>query len=377
MKVAFFIGSLNRGGTETLILDVCRNHRVTPFEVLLIYRNEGELSEQYRQTGVQMVRLKPKHGRYLSYLMAMRQMLKCEKVDILHAQTLTNSVFSFFCTQRLPIKVITTFHGFPVGRFANPMTRFVMRHSDMLFYVSDYVREWYIKRYGLGADKSFTVYNGVGFDKLDAEYPTPDFLKKTDPPQAVLDCHAADPSPRIRLAMIGNFVSGRAQNSLLRCIHQLVLAGTRNFDFYFVGKRVDSEPERYDDCVRYVEDNGLTDNVHFVGSRGDVPAILQHIDGFVYSTDHDTFGIAVVEAMAAGVPVVVNDWAVMKEITNNGQWGTLYKTNDAKNGAKVIADLIQKNQQYKQQAKQTAIQVRQTFSIEQHIARLYELYQII
>lgn len=377
MKVAFFIGSLNRGGTETLILDVCRNHRVTPFEVLLIHRNEGELSEQYHQTGVRMVRLKPKHGRYLSYLMAMRQVLKSEKVDILHAQTSTNAVLAILMTIESTIRVVSSFHGFSIGKQSPLTSRFIIRHSSWSCFVSDYEREWYQKRCHVKSNHCVVLYNGVDFSKLDIQYPEPDFLKKNDQPKAGLNSHAADLSPRIRLAMIGNFVSGRSQNSLLRCIHQLVLAGTRNFDFYFVGKRVDSEPERYDECVRYVEDNGLTDNVHFVGSRGDVPAILQHIDGFVYSTDHDTFGIAVVEAMAAGVPVLVNDWAVMKEITNNGQWGTLYKTNDAKNGAKVIADLIQKNQQYKQQAKQTALQVRQTFSIEQHIANLYELYQAV
>ena len=73
----------------------------------------------------------------------------------------------------------------------------------------------------------------------------------------------------------------------------------------------------------------------------------------------------------------VNDWQVMREITRDGQWGAIYKSDDAQDGARVMADLIRNNNLYKQQAKQTAIQVRQTFSIEQHIARLYELYQTI
>ena len=45
MKVAFFIGSLNRGGTETLVLDTFRRKEVLPYECILIYRSEGELSE--------------------------------------------------------------------------------------------------------------------------------------------------------------------------------------------------------------------------------------------------------------------------------------------------------------------------------------------
>ncbi len=375
MKVAFFIGSLNRGGTEMLLLDVCRRHRQAPFDMVVVYRNEGELSEQYHQTGVKMLRLKPKHGRYVSYLRAMRQMLKRENVDILHAQTLTNGVFSILCTKGLPTKAITTFHGFPLGHLANLMTRFVMLRSDMLFYVSNYVREWYTGKYKSGIENSYTVYNGVDFSKLDAKYEIPDFLKKIDSPQARIKDHAADDASRIRLAMIGNFVSGRSQNSLLRSIHLLISRGTRNFDFYFVGKRADSEGYLYDDCVRYAQSNDLLDNVHFVGGRGDVPAILQNIDAFVYSTEHDTFGIAVVEAMAAGIPVVANDWQVMQEITRNGQWAKLYTTDNIEAGADAIAELILHLDEYKTQALQRKQDVREAFSIDKHIDRLASLYQ--
>jgi len=89
-------------------------------------------------------------------------------------------------------------------------------------------------------------------------------------------------------------------------------------------------PHLYDDCVNYCKQNGLEYKVLFLGSRTDIPQILDQLDAFVYATDHDTFGIAVVEAMAVGVPVFVNDWEVMKEITVDGKYATLYKTKDEK-----------------------------------------------
>ena len=79
--------------------------------------------------------------------------------------------------------------------------------------------------------------------------------------------------------------------------------------------RKESDLEK-DFVLKYCEDNNL-DNVYFLGGRGDVPALLKVMDGFVYSSVHDTFGIAVVEAMAAGLPVVVNDYEVMKEVCGN------------------------------------------------------------
>lgn len=378
MKVAYFIGSLNRGGTEMLTLDICRRHREAPYQILLVYRNEGELSEQYRQTGVRMIRLKPSKGGRLAYLFEMRRMLKREQVDVLHAQTLTNGAFALFCTLFTNIKVVNTFHGFHTSWAAMPMCHLVMAGCDALCFVSDYERRWYANHSIERRNGCFVVYNGIDFSKFDGIFEEPDFFKKIDaaqPRKDLLSSH--DSAKRIRLAMIGNFVSGRSQNSLLRCIHLLYNHGYKNFDFYFVGKRAYHEPWLYDDCVKYVEQNALEGCVHFVGSRGDVPAILQHIDAFVYSTAHDTFGIAVVEAMAAGVPVVANDWEVMKEISQNGKWLRLYKTDDAQSGAEAMADLIDNISAYKAAAQQQKHEVRSTFSIENHIERLASIYSAV
>ena len=136
-----------------------------------------------------------------------------------------------------------------------------------------------------------------------------------------------------------------------------------------------SEPERYDECVRYCQENGLSDSVVFLGSRSDVPAILQYMDGFVYASENDSFGIAVVEAMVAGLPVIVNDWDVMKEITNNGQWATLYKTNDVKDCVSKIEELIEHVSSWKRKAESTVEAVMQRFSIGSHIENLNRVYE--
>lgn len=114
--------------------------------------------------------------------------------------------------------------------------------------------------------------------------------------------------------------------------------------------------------------------MYFLGARSDVPAILHNIDIFAYSTDHDTFGIAVAEAMAARVPVLVNDYVVMQEITDNGSLATLYKTGDATDGAEKLKSIIANIATYKSKASDASKQVRAKYSIEQHIARLNEVY---
>ena len=75
MKVAYYIGSLNRGGSESLVLDVCRNHDYAPFDICCIYRNEGFLSERYKSSGVRLVKI-PKGKLFLKHILQLRRFLK-------------------------------------------------------------------------------------------------------------------------------------------------------------------------------------------------------------------------------------------------------------------------------------------------------------
>ena len=176
--------------------------------------------------------------------------------------------------------------------------------------------------------------------------------------------------------MVGNFVRGREQNTVCQFLKLLKEAGVP-FDFYFVGRKSESEPWLYDDCVAYCQEHQLLNCVHFLGGRGDVPAILKQLDAFVYSTDHDTFGIAVIEAIAAGVPTFVNDWEVMVEITQQGRWATIYKTKDAADLFNKFITFVDHKEHYKQQACSHAKDVRSTYSIEQHMLALSNLYNTI
>lgn len=363
MKVAFFIGGLNRGGTETLLLDVFSKKEYTPFEMILIYRNEGNMSDEFRATGVPLFRLKPQ-GEKTKYFLELRNLLKREKVDILHAQTPTNALIGIVSSLFTKTKLVFTFHGLFTSSNMWFKRHMAMWFSKEVIFVSKYVKDWYSSNSLLfPKNKSNVVYNGINFDKINAIYPEPEFFKDYESDKCV------------RLAMVGNFMSGRSHIVVCKSLKLLYDKGVRNFHFYFVGKRVEAEAELFDACANYCEANQMTNYVHFIGSRGDVPAILQHIDGFVYSTVRDTFGIAVIEAASSGLPVIANDWVVMKEISQDVNFAQLFETGKEEDCCEKIYCLIEHLEERKEDARRKADAIKKFYSIEKHIDALYAVYQ--
>ena len=368
MKIAYLLGSLNRGGTETLLLDVFRSAGSAPFDFIGIHRKGGAYKEAFYATSPVFLQCAPKHRNIFAYIRRLRWILLEQHVTIVHAQQYIDAIYAKLATRGTGIKVVETFHGYDYGssRLEKALIQLSIRQSDAVCFVSEAQRQYYLQQYTFrNSAKTHVVYNGIDFSKLD----TP------EQPNPVLPVKIAPATRGMKLAMVGNFVRGRAQSSLCQFLLRLSQEHIP-YDFYFVGKKDDREPWRYDDCVRFCKEHHL-DNVHFLGSRNDVPQILQQLDAFVYATDHDTFGIAVVEAMAAGVPVFVNDYEVMTEITHNGEWATLYKTHNTDDLWQRFETFIENRENAKQQAVRIAQQVRQHYSIAHHLQQLYAVYKTL
>ena len=361
MKIAYMLGSLNRGGMETLLLDVFKNARIAEYSFIGIHRKGGNYQSEFYATQL-MEQCSPRRGNYIGYLLRLHKLLITNRITIVHAQQYIDGLYAKLACIGTGIKVIETFHGydFGVGKWNRLLIKLSIKMADAVFFVSNSQKEYYRKAYNLKCDKKISVvYNGVNFDKLQKRSPL-----------------LPSATSKLKFGTVGNFVPVREQNSLCRFLKQLKDRGV-DFDFFFVGARSEKEPWQYDDCVQYCQNNGLADCVHFLGSRNDVPQLLESWDAFVYSTDHDTFGIAVIEAIASGLPTFVNDWKVMREITQNGTLATLYKTKDEADLLEKFMLFLQNRDSEWQKACDKADIAREIYSIKRHLQNLNTIYQRI
>jgi len=91
---------------------------------------------------------------------------------------------------------------------------------------------------------------------------------------------------------------------------------------------------------RLSEHLGIQDNVIFLGERRDIADCLSAMDVFVMPSVWETFGIAAVEAMAVGVPVVAYAVGGLTEVVQDGQTGLLVDHRDPNLLADRILEII-------------------------------------
>ena len=85
---------------------------------------------------------------------------------------------------------------------------------------------------------------------------------------------------------------------------------------------------------------GLTDSVVFAGEVRDVPGLLQGGDAFLLASDSESFGLAALEAMACGLPVISTDGGGISDLVRDGETGLLAPTGDVEALATACLDIL-------------------------------------
>lgn len=174
--------------------------------------------------------------------------------------------------------------------------------TNRLVCCSRYVQQGAIEHFGLSARETAVVYNGVSRN---------DFA----PPNAAMAVSSARPWI---LGMIARLEKHKDHVTLIRAARIL-----RNRGKNFVVKIVGDGSQRQT-LHSLIESSGLSDTVMLIGMRHDIPELLSGLDLFIFSTTPDEgLGIALVEAMLAGIPVVASDVGACREVLNGGRLGLL------------------------------------------------------
>jgi glycosyltransferase involved in cell wall biosynthesis len=122
---------------------------------------------------------------------------------------------------------------------------------------------------------------------------------------------------------------------------------------------------------------GLEGHVQFLGYQDDIAPFMKSIDVLVLPSDNEPFGRVLIEAMAAGKPVVAFQGGGAAEIVDSGSTGLLVAPGDPEGLARAIETLISDRALAKAMGKSGRARVETCFTVERHVSRVQALYRSI
>jgi glycosyltransferase involved in cell wall biosynthesis len=128
------------------------------------------------------------------------------------------------------------------------------------------------------------------------------------------------------------------------------------------------------DLIRCVSELGIEKNVFFIRGLNDTRDILSLTDVFVLSSLKEGLGLALMEAMAYGLPVIGSDIGGIKTLIKDGENGLLVKPADAQQLANAILGLLQDSARADFLAKNAKVFITENFSQDEMVEESEKIY---
>ena len=309
-KILFLINTLHAGGAEKVLVDTVNNLDPQKYHVTVQTVLDTGENKQYLSSNI----------RYKSMIHTMNPFLRKVLSNLL-LKVLGPCLVYLFCVKEDYDYEIAFLEGNPtrilskstnrkakkyawvhtdLNAFRNSVNAYgspereeaAYRRFDKVFCVSESVRDEFLKKYPIGAERVEVVYNIVDdrticdLSNIPAELPSP--VKPV-------------------LITVGRLVPQKGYDRLLRVHHRLIREGLGH-SFVIIG-----DGEQRGMLSDYVQEHGLTDTVAFLGYQSNPHKYVSKADLFVCSSYAEGYSTVISEAIICGTPVLSTDVAGSRE----------------------------------------------------------------
>lgn len=376
MKIGLIIPKFNAGGAEQVVLELAKQYKNIGHDVVIISMSmNGNMFSKFKESGITLkefginrqFRFSP--GWFKDVLQAKKKIMQYlfeEKFDVIHTHLMGPDIDVLYPALKTKTKVIVhTIHNVYkqfrskalLDIIRNWRRRRAYRKYNHVFAVDDEVKNWAIKCNILSPRHISTVKNGIDFSRLDV-------------PLARDDIRSSNGWKRdeIIILNIGNLTKQKNQINLIRAV-PLVLKKGINIRLVIAGdgplrKHLENE----------LQTLGLEDNVNILGYREDVPKLLRAADLFVFPSLWEGLPIALLEALACGIPVLASDVPIHQKILDNGNLGWLFAASSPEEISKGIFLAIKNRKTSERKSLASAEKIRQNYSSERMAKEYIDSY---
>lgn len=360
VNLLHLITELEPAGAENLLVDIARRLDKDKFNLKVAYiYGPGTLAKEIREAGAGIFDLTRK-GKLDPLLLAkLVILLRREKIRILHTHLVHASIVGRVAAKLAGIRLITTTRHYAYWNRRKSLARWMERRTATFnsnsIAISESVKKYMTVKEKYRSENIVLLHNAVDLSMFNSTNRV----------------GSSGMTNGFVIGSIGRLHPSKGYETLLRsipCVKQrfpgvkLIIVGT--------GREKDN-------LERLSAQLGVSSEVDFLGAKrpSEIPRLLKTLDLFVLASNWEGFGLAAVEAMASGLPVVATDVGGLSEIVEDGRTGFLVPPGEPRMLAEKVVHLLQNPDLRRQMGKRGRIRARALFSLEDMIKKLEAMYR--
>jgi glycosyltransferase involved in cell wall biosynthesis len=365
-KIFHLVDSLDIGGTETQAVELALRLPVSRYEITMgCLRAQGPLLDLLQGSNLMIEEFYPKGGidspAGIYQLLRLAAFLRWGKFDVVHTHDLWSNLLGVPAARLAGVRAIISSqrdlsHFEWYRGLRRSLLRWIQNLSHVVLTNAIAIRDALIAEDGFVPDKLRVIHNGLDTGRF----------QNRKPDRARLFPYAGEGK---LIVLVGNMHTDVKGHPFLIAAAPAVLREFPQTRFVFAG-----DGESRPTFERQVETLGLQPNFIFLGRRNDIPDILASCDIAVLPSKAEGLPNALLEYMAAGMPVVASRVGGNAELIDDGVTGLLVPAQDVEGLAAALLRLLHDPDLSRQLAAVGRRHATRNFSFERLIEEVDELY---
>jgi glycosyltransferase involved in cell wall biosynthesis len=347
-RVVLFSHNSNLSGAPIAISQLARKLPEFGYSPLLILPKHGPLEQKLKEWGVEY-RVLEKTCSLLEFI----SIVKRERPVLIHVNSLVKT-WPVIVSRLTGKPVIWHVHEYLGSKRFYARIIHALSHRVVLISQNQY-------QLFRGMAGAVLVVNGVNAE---------DF--STNEPAA---CMHNDSATAVRVTYIGSIEERKGLITLVRAA--ALLGKDTPVLFFVVGDSSEKNSEYRQEVDRLIKKENLGKQFRFLGSREDIPRILSGSDILCHPAFIEEFGLVVLEAMAAGLPVIASRIGEIKDMVDDGVTGILVDPGDVTQLSAALSRLCNDAALRKDMGARGLSRLMQKYSMHNHAENMIKVYQSV
>jgi glycosyltransferase involved in cell wall biosynthesis len=304
MRILHVIDTTGPGGAETLFVELCKRFNEAGDSSIALLRGPGWVGDQLNKNGIVNFQADCKGSFNILFLRYLMRLIRSERIDVIQSHLLGSNVYCSLAGWLTGTPVVATFHGsVDIAKQERMLrTKFALiNRASAIVSVSEMLRDDLMTRTPARRDRITLIKNGIDCSRFDK------------PKHALLKRQYDLPDDAFVVGALGNIRPAKDYPTALRALARAAAVDPR-IHLLIAG---DIKHALHAELLRLAEELQVARQVRFIGFVEPAEDFLAGLDLYLLSSKSEGHPFSVIQAMAAGLPILATRCGVETMLADN------------------------------------------------------------